>query len=80
MKNYGMWSCRNHGSRNPESGKVLVHNPNQYGWDFFVKRIEFFLTRILNAKECVFILCNLKKIFALKDILKVQTNFQNKEE
>ena len=28
----------------------------------------------------VFILCNPKKIFALKDILKVQTNFQNEEE
>lgn len=53
MKNYGMWSCRNHGSRNPESGKVLVHNPSQYGWDFFREknRILFFL-KIL--KEGVF--------------------------
>lgn len=53
MKNYGMWSCRNHGSRNPESGKVLVHNPSQYGWDFFREknRILFF-SKIL--KEGVF--------------------------
>ena len=53
LKNYGMWSCRNHGSRNPESGKVLVHNPSQYGWDFFREknRILFFL-KIL--KEGVF--------------------------
>lgn len=53
MKNYGMWSCRNHGSRNPESGKVLVHNPSQYGWDFFREknRILFF-SKIL--KERVF--------------------------
>ena len=45
LKNYGMWSCQNHGSRNPESGKVLVHNPSQYGWDFFREknRILFFL-------------------------------------
>ena len=48
-----MWSCRNHGSRNPESGKVLVHNPSQYGWDFFREknRILFF-SKIL--KERVF--------------------------
>ena len=48
-----MWSCRNHGSRNPESGKVLVHNPSQYGWDFFREknRILFF-SKIL--KEGVF--------------------------
>lgn len=53
MKNYGMWSCRNRGSRNPESGKVLVHNPSQYGWDFFREknRILFF-SKIL--KERVF--------------------------
>ena len=53
LKNYGMWSCRNHGSRNPESGKVLVHNPSQYGWDFFREknRILFF-SKIL--KEGVF--------------------------
>lgn len=48
-----MWSCRNRGSRNPESGKVLVHNPSQYGWDFFREknRILFF-SKIL--KERVF--------------------------
>ena len=53
MKNYGMWSCRNHGSGNLESGKVLVHNPSQYGWDFFREknRILFF-SKIL--KERVF--------------------------
>ena len=48
-----MWFCWSHGSRNPKSNKFLVHNPSQKGWDFFVKRIEFLLTRILNAKECV---------------------------
>ena len=48
-----MWSCRNHGSGNLESGKVLVHNPSQYGWDFFREknRILFF-SKIL--KERVF--------------------------
>ena len=48
-----MWSCRNHGSGNLESGKVLVHNPSQYGWDFFREknRILFF-PKIL--KEGVF--------------------------
>lgn len=52
MKNYGMWSCRNHGSGNLESGKVLVHNPSQYGWDFFREKNRILFSKIL--KEGLF--------------------------
>ena len=52
LKNYGMWSCRNHGSGNLESGKVLVHNPSQYGWDFFREKNRILFSKIL--KEGLF--------------------------
>ena len=46
--------------------------------DTLIKKTE--IESKAKGKVKVFILCNLKKIFALKDILKVQTNFQNEEE